>query len=474
MKTPSEQLASAKLGDPRRTRRLAKLADVLSQAPDLSFPDAFKGDAELEGCYRFLNNPYSSMAKILQPHIQEVVQQASLLTEDIVVAHDTTEFNFKGDGEREGLGRMQDNNQGFFAHVALATAVSDGLQNPLGVVGLETLHRKPLPKDLKNAPRKSPGNDNEHLRWARQMLAADALLKKGKRRPIHVADREAGSWSNHVALQDAGCRYVIRARANRRLDDPTGRIGDFFDLLEEGSPNEIVREVDLSSRKATANKTKAKKQPPRRSRSATLRIQAAKIVLKKPSNIPIAENRRLEMNMIYVTEIEPPEGEPAVNWVLTTSEAIGTPEEVAKIVDYYRGRWLIEEFFKALKTGCSFEKRQLESKHALENALAIFIPIASQILRLRWLSRGEQGTAPASDVLDPPHLKALTVLQPAMAKTWSETPTVREVMLTIAKQGGHLKQNGDPGWQVLGRGWISFLQFFSGWEAALRAASQYL
>jgi hypothetical protein len=50
-------------------------------------------------------------------------------------------------------------------------------------------------------------------------------------------------------------------------------------------------------------------------------------------------------------------------------------------VDVGQARWTVEEFFKALKTGCSFEKRQLESLHTLENALALFIiPMAWGLL----------------------------------------------------------------------------------------------
>jgi hypothetical protein len=45
-------------------------------------------------------------------------------------------------------------------------------------------------------------------------------------------------------------------------------------------------------------------------------------------------------------------------------------------VDCYRGRWTIEEYFKALKTGCQYERRQLETAHSLLNALAILAPVA--------------------------------------------------------------------------------------------------
>ncbi len=41
-------------------------------------------------------------------------------------------------------------------------------------------------------------------------------------------------------------------------------------------------------------------------------------------------------------------------------------------------------------------------------------------------------------------------------------------MLAIAGLGGHLKSNGDPGWQVLGRGYEKLLAYEMGWLAAKR------
>ena len=59
------------------------------------------------------------------------------------------------------------------------------------------------------------------------------------------------------------------------------------------------------------------------------------------------------------------------------------------MVDAYRARWVIEELFKALKTGCQIEKRQMESYGALRIALALFLPIAVRLLALRDAARSE-------------------------------------------------------------------------------------
>jgi hypothetical protein len=80
--------------------------------------------------------------------------------------------------------------------------------------------------------------------------------------------------------------------------------------------------------------------------------------------------------LVHVFEKRPSAGEPAVEWLLLVGLPVDTPDAIAYVVAYYRDRWTIEEFFKALKTGCQYERRQLESAKALLNALTIFAPVA--------------------------------------------------------------------------------------------------
>jgi hypothetical protein len=70
-----------------------------------------------------------------------------------------------------------------------------------------------------------------------------------------------------------------------------------------------------------------------------------------------------------------------IDWILFTSEPIGTLRD--------RGRrgslscpTVIEQYFKALKMGCSFEKRQLTSYDGSLGALGLFVPMASMLLAL--------------------------------------------------------------------------------------------
>jgi hypothetical protein len=160
---------------------------------------------------------------------------------------------------------------------------------------------------------------------------------------------------------------------------------------------------------------------------------------------------------VHVIERDPPAGEKPMQWMLLTNLAVTTAQEIHFVVDSYCARWVIEEFFKALKSGCAIEKRQLESVATVTNMLAISLPIAWLLLRLRNLSRNEPDRAGAS-MLPPLMLTCLRVLSLKQRRyTLPENPTCKELAWAIAGLGGHIKNNGEPGFAVLGRGMDSLL-----------------
>ena len=179
----------------------------------------------------------------------------------------------------------------------------------------------------------------------------------------------------------------------------------------------------------------------------------------RPDSTPKACAATIKVNMVLVQKVDVPEGETPVVWRLYTDLPVDTPEQIARVVDIYRARWTIEEYFKALKTGCSFLNRQLESYEALTKLLALLLPVAWKMLELRTVVRATPG-APATTVLTAQQVRLLKILHdrgqpktPLPAK-----PTVREVSFAIAGLAGHFKHNGDPGWQTLGRGMQRLLQ----------------
>src|SRR5882762_3222479 len=97
-----------------------------------------------------------------------------------------------------------------------------------------------------------------------------------------------------------------------------------------------------------------------------------------PAHVPTS----LSLQVVEVREVNPPENEIPIVWRIITTEPVDTEEQVAAVVDAYRQRWLVEEFFKAVKTGCRYEQLQLESLRALLIALSIEVAVAWRLLLL--------------------------------------------------------------------------------------------
>jgi hypothetical protein len=441
------EMASATLGDPRLSRRLGEIVGTLWARPDMSFPKVFDS-AGLEATYRFFGNAVVTPDGILSGHF-EATGNRSVEASRVLVVHDTSTMTFRADGQRRGLGRLMKSGQSFYAHVSLVVK-SDGTRCPLGVAALMTWVR-----DDAESP-------SERLRWGQQVDVAGARLR-GVADVVHVADREADDYALFAHSLAGSHRFIIRAMHNRLLVPTEVDDAQKLDQVLAHIERSVQREVQLSKRVDGKRAPIQKKiHPSRPARLAKLSIGATRVTLKRPTTQDASIAKELSLNVVRVWEPDPPEGETPIVWTLWTTEPIATPEDLAAIVDSYRARWVIEEFFKALKTGCAYEARQLEDYEGLVNALAVFLPIACQLLEVRAESRRAPDT-PASTAMSETQLRVLRTLG---RNPLSAAPSLREALLAVAALGGHIKYSGEPGWLTLARGFIELRLLTQGWEAA--------
>lgn len=433
-----QEFEGARLGDARRNTRLVRLAQSMAKNPESSFPQAMS-DAELEAAYRFFNNVKVEPEEILKPHVRQTLGR---MAEEVVtlVAHDTTTISFTSE-DRDGLAGRGDKQQ-FLAHCSLALR-AEGSRQPLGMLAMS----QHLP--IKTADRRLQD------RWAEHVRAVHAL-GVGVASVVHLMDREADDYEVLDLLKGLSARFVMRVQHNRDLE-----VGCLRDAL--GQARMLAeRDVALSRRTGKEAGPKQRKiHPPREGRIAQLAIATCEVTLPKPRSAVKAGADSLVLNVVRVWEPQPPEGQAPIEWVLYTGEPIETPEQVLRIVDWYRARWTIEEFFKALKTGCALEQRQLGDLHALSNALALLVPIAWRLLLLKTEARTSP-TAHANTVLGDDEIEVLRAAVVGRRRL-PDNPTVLDAMLSIASLGGHLKHNGPPGWQTLARGYETLRTLTAGW-----------
>ena len=460
-----DELASGALGDERLNERRNRVVTVLEQQPDTGFPDACADDAEVEALYRFLRNRRVSLPAILAPHVEATHGRCAAIGE-VLVLHDTTDMVFAGEASRSGLTRLGPGRQGFWVHAAMAVS-ADGLRAPLGVLSLA-----PFVRAAPRPGRRPPKNDRERFAdptkesrcWG-EGVAAIRTRFAGATTAIHVMDRGADSYELFAAWLQHQDRFVVRLTHDRRVVREDGAPGR---LTDAGTPSAVTceRHVPLAPRRDGKRTLSARTvHPAREGRLAILRVTAQRVQITRPAHVRATAPASLPVHVVSVSEVHAPTGADPVDWRLLTTEPIDTVEQILRIVDWYRTRWLIEEFFKALKTGCAYEKRQLESLHTLLVALALLAPIAWRLLLLRHLSR-EQPATVATVALTPRQLQVLQAS--SVGAALPPAPTVMDALRAVARLGGHLRQNGPPGWLVLARGFQKLLCMEAGWAAAER------
>jgi hypothetical protein len=459
-------LQRAKLGDPRREKRLAKTVAKLARKPSASLPDAMQSEPELEGAYRLANN-----AAIEPQHLFDVLAESAAerakVAGNVLVIHDTTPCTFEHADPAE-IGYMSTGKAGFYAHCSLVVE-GNAWRRPLGVVHLEIISRKQHSK--RGRKNKASGletsrwKDRESARWSRGIEASAERLA-GCRSVCHIADREGDSYALLASMVGKGHSFVVRVNHDRKVGDPEDLAEQWLPLKERVRRLEGIfeREVPLSERKRSNAPRANKNRPVRNARLAQLSFSATAVVVKRPGHLVASVPKTLTLNVVHVIEPCPPTGEPAVEWLLFTTLPVDSEKQVATIVDNYRARWTIEEFNKALKTGCAYESREFETLHALLIVLAMSLPIACELLWLRSRARHDPG-APATEVVTTLQLKILRLLG---SRALPPKPTARDALWAVAGLGGHLKRNGEPGWLVLYRGMQTLLNYEAGFEAGLK------
>lgn len=452
----AKELASVDLGDRRRNERAAKVAAAIQAHPDASFPELF-GSSDLEAFYRLTNSEAVSADALLEPHRTGAWARAGAEGLRLVI-HDTTEFSFPGEKPRKGLHRRGAASV-FWAHVSLLVGLEDA-PHVHGVVGFRAYVVGDHVWQESLATGGTRALDVGSDRWR------DAVAATGGEAPaggsvVHVMDREADDYPLWTAVIEQGGHFVIRSAQNRVT---VGENGHLTDVLQNTS-FVLRREVWLSRRTKRRPPEERKRHPQRDERFALLSIRFGPVTVRKPHYL--CKNKlpkQLDLYVVEVVEEAPPEGEEPVYWRLITTLNVATALDAARVVDIYRKRWLIEEFFRCLKTGCAVEARQAESWAALLATVAFLVPVAVRLLQLRGAAR-EAPDASAGALLDAVEMAALRHLTPkAMI---SDVPSSGQVMAAIAMLGGHLKSNGEPGVTVLWRGYTRLLRFVEGWRAAL-------
>ena len=171
---------------------------------------------------------------------------------------------------------------------------------------------------------------------------------------------------------------------------------------------------------------------------------------------------------MLLTEVHPPAGEDAVEWLLLTNEPVKRFQDAWRVAGWYECRWIVEEYHKGQKTGMAIEELQFTAVERLQPAIALLSAVALTLLDLRDSSRREDAkTRPATTVIAHDYVFVLTAWRYGEVRP---RVSVHDFYYALARLGGHQNRANDkrPGWLVLWRGWAKLQAMLDGYLAAQR------
>jgi hypothetical protein len=458
-----EQFGTCDLKDQRRTHRLVELAASVLCNPAGSLPEQMADMADLKAAYRLFARDAMTFEAIAGPH-WALTRQRSPGT--YLVLDDTTELDFGIHRQIPGMGRTGNGGGlGFLLHSALVVGADS--EEIFGLAGQKIRYRKRKPKKENTTQRLK--RDRESELWG-QVIDLVGPPPEGVRW-VHVMDRGADNFEVYCHCRQQHSDWVVRVtQKTRKVIVPDGRmmaLNKYLDTL----PAAGTYELQLRAQKAQPARGRQKKRAAQPARTAKLEVRFGRLQMPFPTHrspyLKSLSPEPITMWVVHVVEVDPPQGMEPVEWILLTSLPVESFEDAWRILSYYEKRWLIEEWHKALKTGCRVEHRQLKRKERLERITGLLSVVAVRLLQLKSAARTTPDR-PASQVVSIYWIKLLFAARKRLKNTSVTTMTIREFYRELAKLGGFMgrKSDGEPGWITIWRGWQKFYTLVHGAEIA--------
>ena len=397
---------------------------------------------------RFLRNASVTAAEMAAHAAERTAARAA--GRDVVVIQDTSELALGGRrAKANGYGPVGKGGalRGLLLHAVLA--VDAGTGGVLGLVDARVWNRK----GGKVTDRRSRGTPHkESQRWLDGTMRAGEVLAAAAQ-VTGVSDRESDIYE-HFARRPDNVDLIVRACQNRKIEtgdaDDTDQVNLLFSHVDS-LPEQARFEVKLPAA------------PGRKARTTELALRFSRVVLRKPLHGAAADlPATITLTMVDVRETSAPQGGKPIQWRLLTTHAVTNPGEARRIVDLYRMRWAIEEFFHTLKTaGFNIEAADIGDPRAMIKFVTAATVAAVTVMQLVKARDGttDQRLADAFEPADQPILEALSAqLEGKTARQKNPHPkgSLAFASWVIGRLGGWTGYYGKPGPRVMREGLDDF------------------
>jgi hypothetical protein len=365
---------------------------------------------------------------------------------DVVVIQDSSELVLGGrKARRNGYGPVGKGGSlsGLLLHAALTLEADTG-----AVIGLLDAQVKNRYGERPKHRRARKTADKESQRWIDCTTRAGEVLSAA-RSITGVSDRESDLYE-HFTGRPPGMHLVVRACQNRKIKTAFNSSASSLFPFADSLP---VQGWFITAIPAA---------PGRKARLAQLEIRFSIVELCRPLHGARGLPDTVVLTLVDVREASKPDDSEPIHWRLLTTHSVTSVEDARKIVDLYRLRWRIEEYFRILKTaGFNIEDAEISEPRAMTNLVAAVAIAAVTVMQLVQARDGTTGQslADAFDPADQPLLEALSAdLEGKTARQQNPHPkgSLAFAAWVLGRLGGWTGYYGKPGPLVMRRGLDDF------------------
>jgi hypothetical protein len=427
-----QQWSTATLGDVRRTRRAVQLGAALASCPEASLPQQTGSWHELKAAYRLLHEPDVTHTALSEPHWQATRRQAAQ-THTVLFVQDTSDLDFTAHRQTTGLGWIGNTGgHGFLLHSCLAVRPT-AVPEILGLAAQQVWTRHEVRKGTETRAARSKRRKESEV-WA-EVIETIGPAPASDQHWVSVSDRASDSFALARRARAQNWHCLWRVSQNRVVRTGSGRETKLLDWARR-----------LPAQTETVLELRGRADQPQR--TVHLQVAWSAVTLCPPCNGPERQQEPIAGWCVRCRETGKRKN--ALEWILFTTVPVTDAASALERIEWYRLRWVVEEYHKALKTGCAMEQRQLRSALGLRALLGFLAVVAVRLLQLRTTARTAPDT-PASQVVEPEFVETVVRFRGGSVNSM----TAEQFWRAVAGLGGFLgrKGDGDPGWQTLWRGW---------------------
>ncbi len=388
---------------------------------------------------RFLRNPSVSADEMALHAAQGTA--ARVTGRDILVVQDSSELALGAKRAREnGYGPIGKGGGlgGLLLHAALA--IDRGTGALLGLTHADVWNREG--GERVSPKRKRLIADKESQRWLDVSARASEMLTAAKSITV-VSDRDSDIY-DYFAKCPSNVNLIVRACQNRKIvtESEGTLLFSFIDGLAE--MGRFIANIPAA--------------PGRKERVATLAVRFSTVELRRPQHVTRTLPATIAVAFVDVREVSTPADAEPIHWRLLTTLKATEISEARQIIDCYRMRWNIEEFFRTLKTaGFNIEQADISNPRVMINFVAAATVAAVTIMQLVKARDGttHQMLTDAFEVDDQLILESISSkLSGATDRQRNPHPpgSLAFGAWVIARLGGWSGYYGKPGPKVMRRG----------------------